>query len=396
MVRKYDVIVVGAGPAGSTAAMKAAEGGADTLIVEKQKLPRFKLCGGNVANWVVLKLNIPEEVLDRKYTSITFCTPPKYEKRNFPVPGAYWGVYRDRFDYHLTKMATEAGAKLKEGVHVTDIIKEGQSVKGVVTSEGEELRADVVIACDGVYSNISKRCGFWDKWFKERGETWKDNVGFCMGVEMKMDSETIEERFGDAYVIFTGKEIAPLGYGWIFPKDGMLSVGVGSAAGMMDRKPSEYLNYFMKHPAAAQFLEGGKVIMRRGAFIPYRRAYTPSFSAGLLVAGDAAGMVSPITGEGIFFAIRAGMDAGLTAAEAVQGRDFSAEFLSRYEQRWMRSIGQNLKFQSQVFEETLGKILKIDNESIRREQYEKGVIEAFLKYIVYVAEHSSKKLEKLT
>ena len=102
-------------------------------------------------------------------------------------------------------------------------------------------------------------------------------------------------------------------------------------------------------------------------------------------------MVSPITGEGIFFSVRAGMDAGSTAAEAVQSGDFSAKFLSRYEERWMRSIGQNLKFQSQVFEETLGKILKIENEPIRREQYEKGVIEAFLKYIAFVAEYSSKK-----
>lgn len=396
MVQKYDVLVIGAGPAGSMAAMKAAEGGAETLIVEKYKLPRFKLCGGNVANWVVVKLDIPEEVLDRKYTSITFCTPPNYEKQNFPVPGAYWGVYRDRFDYHLTETAMNAGAELREGVYAKDVIKKGESAKGIVTSDGEEIRADVVIACDGVYSSLAKKFGLWDKWFREKGETWKDYQGFCMGVEMKMDNDTIEERFGDSYVIFTGKEIAPLGYGWIFPKDGMLSVGVGSAAGMMDKMPAEYLDYFMKHPAAARFLEGGKVVMGRGAFIPYKRAYTPSYSAGLLVAGDAAGMVSPITGEGIFFAVRAGMDAGLTAAEAVQNKDSSASFLSQYEKRWMRSIGKNLEFQSKVFEETIGKILKIEDEAVRREQYEKGVIEAFLRYIAYVAEYSSRKLKKTT
>ncbi len=396
MVQKYDVVVVGAGPAGSMAAMKAAEGGAHTLILEKQRLPRFKLCGGNVANWVVLKLNIPQNVLDRKYTSITFCTPPKYEKQNFPVPGAYWGVYRDRFDYHLAKMAVGAGAELKEGVHVNDVIVEGRSVKGVVTSEGEKIFADVVIACDGAYSRIAKKCGFWDRWFKERGETWLDNMGFCMGVEMEMDNDTIEERFGDSYVIFTGKDIAPLGYGWIFPKDGMLSVGVGSAAGMMNRKPSEYLEYFMRHPAAAQFLEGGEVMLRRGAFVPYRRFFTPSYSTGILVAGDAAGMVSPVTGEGIFFAVRAGMDAGITAAEAVQSKDFSAAFLSKYEERWMNSIGHNLGFQAQVFEETIGKILKMEDKLVQEEQYEKGVIEAFLKYIAYVAEYSTKKSKKTT
>ncbi|MHA1579978.1 MAG: geranylgeranyl reductase family protein [Candidatus Freyarchaeota archaeon] len=294
MVEKYDVLVVGAGPAGSMAAMKAAEGGAETLIVEKQKLPRFKLCGGNIANWVVVKLGIPEEVLDRKYTSITFCTPPKYEKQNFRVPGAYWGVYRDRFDYHLTEMAVKAGAEVRDGIHIRDVIKEGGAIRGVVTGDGEQIHADVVIACDGVYSLIARKSGLWDKWFTERGESWKDNVAFCMGVEMKLDNDIIDKRFEDSYVIFTGKEIAPLGYGWIFPKDGMVSVGVGSAAGMMDKNPHEYLRYFMKHPAAARFLEGGEVVLERGAYIPYRRAFTPSYMAGLLVAGDAAGMVSPI------------------------------------------------------------------------------------------------------
>nr|MDO8076640.1 NAD(P)/FAD-dependent oxidoreductase [Candidatus Freyarchaeota archaeon] len=394
MVEKYDVLVVGAGPAGSMAAMKAAEGGAETLIVEKQKLPRFKLCGGNIANWVVVKLGIPEEVLDRKYTSITFCTPPKYEKQNFPVPGAYWGVYRNRFDYHLTEMAVKAGAEVRDGIHIRDVIKEGGAIRGVVTGDGEQIRADVVIACDGVYSLIARKSGLWDKWFTERGESWKDNVAFCMGVEMKLDNDIIDERFEDSYVIFTGKEIAPLGYGWIFPKDGMVSVGVGSAAGMMDKKPDEYLRYFMKHPAAAQFLEGGEVVLERGAYIPYRRAFTPSYMAGLLVAGDAAGMVSPITGEGVFFAVRAGIDAGVTAAEAVQSKDFSASFLSRYEERWMKTIGTNLEFQSQVFEETIGKILRMSDEALRLKQYEKGVIEAFLKYIAYVAERASRKLKK--
>ena len=394
MVEKYDVLVVGAGPAGSMAAMKAAEGGAETLIVEKQKLPRFKLCGGNIANWVVVKLGIPEEVLDRKYTSITFCTPPKYEKQNFPVPGAYWGVYRDRFDYHLTEMAVKAGAEVRDGIHIRDVIKEGGAIRGVVTGDGEQIHADVVIACDGVYSLIARKSGLWDKWFTERGESWKDNVAFCMGVEMKLDNDIIDERFEDSYVIFTGKEIAPLGYGWIFPKDGMVSVGVGSAAGMMDKKPDEYLRYFMKHPAAAQFLEGGEVVLERGAYIPYRRAFTPSYMAGLLVAGDAAGMVSPITGEGVFFAVRAGIDAGVTAAEAVQSKDFSASFLSRYEERWMKTIGTNLEFQSQVFEETIGKILRMSDEALRLKQYEKGVIEAFLKYIAYVAERASRKLKK--
>ncbi|MHA1579977.1 MAG: hypothetical protein ACTSUQ_10165 [Candidatus Freyarchaeota archaeon] len=96
----------------------------------------------------------------------------------------------------------------------------------------------------------------------------------------------------------------------------------------------------------------------------------------------------------MFFAVRAGLEAGVTAAEAVQSKDFSASFLSQYEERWMKTIGTNLQFQSQVSEETIGKILRMSDEALRLKQYEKGVIEAFLRYIAYVAERASRKLKK--
>ncbi|MGQ9723494.1 MAG: geranylgeranyl reductase family protein [Candidatus Jordarchaeum sp.] len=395
MAHKYDVIVVGAGPAGSMAAMKAAEGGAKTIILEKYRLPRFKLCGGGIANWLVKHLNIPEEVLERQYKVLSFFTPPNYERHDINLGGlGYFGVYRDALDYQLTKLALEKGAELKENTHVEGVVKEEGCVKGVTTKDREKFEGDVVIACDGALSTIAKKCGMWDMWFKEKGETWKDQMCFCVGVEMRLGEKVITERYADSYMIFTGRDIAPMGYAWIFPKRENVSVGLGSMAKTLEKKPTDYMNRFIKNnPIASKLLEGGEVVLKRGAWIPIRNAYKPSYDSGLLIAGDAAGMVSPITGEGVYYAVRAGMDAGVTAAEAVNSGDFSAEFLSAYQERWVKSVGNILDFQDQIFQNTVGKILALEDEKEKDEQYEKGFVEAFNIFVSVIEKYAQQKKE---
>ncbi|MEM3562967.1 MAG: geranylgeranyl reductase family protein [Candidatus Jordarchaeaceae archaeon] len=396
MTRKYDVIVVGAGPAGSMAAMKAAEGGAKTLILEKHRLPRFKLCGGGIANWVVRHLKVPEDVLERQYRVLSFFTPPSYERHDINLGGlGYFGVYRSALDYYLTKLALEKGAELRENTYVDGVIRKEGYIKGVTTKTGEKFEGDVVVACDGALSTVAKKCGMWDVWFREKGETWKDQMVFCLGMEVKLGQKVISERFGDSYMIFTGRDIAPMGYAWIFPKRENVSVGLGSMAKTLERKPTEYMNHFIKNnPVASKLLEGGEVILQKGAWIPIRNAYKPSYTSGLLIAGDAAGMVSPITGEGVYYAVRAGMDAGVTAAEAVNSGDFSAEFLSAYQDRWVKSVGNILDFQDQIFKNTVGKILALEDEKEKDEQYEKGFVEAFNIFVSVIEKYAQQKKEK--
>ncbi len=395
MAQKYDVIVVGAGPAGSMAAMKAAEGGAKTLILEKYKLPRFKLCGGGIANWVIRKLNIPQEVLERQYKVLSFFTPPNYERHDINLGGmGYFGVYRDAFDYELTKIALDKGAELKEKKHVDGVLKEEDYVKGVTTKEGEKYEADVVIACDGALSTVAKNCGMWDTWFKSKEESWKDQMCFCVGVEVKLGEKVITERFGDSYMIFTGRDIAPMGYAWLFPKRENVSVGLGSMAKTLEKKPTYYMDHFLKnHPVASNLLAGGEEVLTRGAWIPIKNAYKPSYDSGLLIAGDSVGMVSPITGEGVYYAVRAGMEAGVTAAEAVNEQNFSAEFLSVYQERWVKSIGGILDFQEQIFQNTVGKILALEDGKEKDEQYEKGFIEAFNIFVSVIEQYAQQKKE---
>jgi digeranylgeranylglycerophospholipid reductase len=344
-------VVVGAGPAGSIAAMTAAKQGVKTLILEKEPLPRYKLCGGAIPNWVVSHLNIPEEILQREYNVLSYFSSPNYNRQDNNLGnGKYFGINRDSFDYHLTRMAVEEGAKLNDKSKVTSVIREHEQVRGVITSEGEKYLTNVVIACDGQLSLISKKCGMWSKWFRKKGEKWQDHTVSCVGVEIKMGKEIIDERFGNSFMFLYGDDIIPSGYAWLFPKRRTISVGIGGIYRNLKKKTTEYLNcLFEKNPIVTEMLKGGEIIKKKGAWIPIQTPYKPSYDAGLLIAGDAASMVSPISGEGILFAIRAGTDAGKAAAEAVIEGDFSADFLSKYQKRWEISIGLTLKFQVQFF-----------------------------------------------
>lgn len=395
-MQKYDVIVVGAGPAGSMAAMKAAQGGAKTLLLERAELPRYKLCGGGVANWIMRKFEIPENIIERVYKNIVTYIPPNYEGQVFPMPGlGYFGVCRDKFDYCLTKMAIKAGAEFKEGINIRDVIVEEGYVKGVVSSDGQVFRGDVIIGCDGAHSIVAKKSGFWKVWFDQKGENWRDHMWFCIGVEVKMDKKIIDERFEDNYLFFTGREVAPLAYGWLFPKRETVSVGLGSFAFSMNKKPWSYMDYFLnKHPVLPKLLEGGEIVLRRGAWLPIRHCQRPSYRNGVLFAGDSAGMVSPISGEGIYYAVRAGLEAGTTAAEAVNNCDFSSDFLSKYEERWLSVIGEQLLYQEKLFLDTVGKALEVKDEKLRHELYEKRLLEAIVGYTQWIIEWILKRKEK--
>lgn len=398
--KKYDVVVVGAGPAGSVAAWRAAENGANTLLIDKFKLPRFKLCGGAVAGWIMKKFDVPEEVVENRGVEMIMCRPPKYKKEKFPTPTPQGLVCRSKFDYWLTEHALNAGVELLDETRVLKVLKEGDTVKGIELENGEKIKSDIVIACDGATSRIARTAGFWEKWFKG-GETWKDYMAFCVGLEMRLDKDLINERFGEGHIwFFLGKKVAPLGYGWVFPKTkiDILSVGLGTFMPTLEKKPTEYIKYFVtEHPIASEMLADAEIVKSCGAYIPYRKAFRPSYANGIMVAGDSAGMVNPINGEGIFYAMRAGQIAGRTAAEAVKEKDFSAKFLKRYEDQWEDKIGKHLDKQAEILQENVGATLKkFEEENItdpdeRDKLFTKSFMEAFIGFIQYHTEYAFKK-----
>jgi len=354
ITEKYDVIVVGTGPSGSVAAMKCAQEGLKTVVLDRQTLPRFKLCGGGIPRWVIEKLEVSEEIIERKTDVMVFMHSPDFEPEELKVPVWQAMVHRDKFDRFLAKSAERAGAELREGVRVLKVIKEQGVVKGVTTARGDIL-ADIVIGCDGAVSTVARTAGFWDKWFKQQGETWKNHMAFCVGSEIKMDEELIIERIGfDRILFFMDPAISPLGYGWIFPKGRSVTVGLLIYSSAIKRNPVERLDYFIrKHPVASKLLENGKAEKTKGAYLPVRHVFRPSYAGGVILAGDSCGMVNALTGEGIIYAVRAGWLAGKIAAKAVEEENFLEDFLKAYEERWYKKIGEKLDKVSKLFEENL-------------------------------------------
>jgi geranylgeranyl reductase family protein len=350
----FDVIVVGAGPAGSMAALHSAKSGANTALLDMKELPREKLCGGGVNAWVIRKLDIPRNIIERTIDRVQVVAGQK------KLPVVPWSeslawrmVMRDKFDYHLTNMAVKAGATLIESTPVESVAVDNKgNVCGVRTKKEGDLRCKVVVGCDGVASITAKTAGFWGKWFDNDIQKWLNRCAYCAEVQYKLPDREIEQRVANTSYIFYERDL--MGYHWIFPKRGLLTVGTGCATTHRKKKPRSYFNDFvLGNPIAKEILKDAKVVGKlKGAYVPFSGTFTPSYNNGVILAGDSAGMVGGVTGEGIYFAVRAGIAAGEVAAKAAMSNNISAQFLSQYEKRWQMEIGRHLDAQACFLRET--------------------------------------------
>jgi len=351
---QFDVIVVGAGPAGSMAALSATNRGAKTALLEMAKLPREKLCGGGVNAWVTKKLNIPNNIIER---TIEQAQVVAGTKKLPPVPWpetiAWRTVMRKKFDNYLTEMAVKAGATLLQSTLVESVILDGSKrVSGVKTANKGVLHSKVTVGCDGVSSVVAKTAGFWAKWFGDDTRRWRDKCAYCTEAHFKLPDKEIDKRVGNTLYLFYERNL--MGYHWIFPKKGILTVGTGCATTQMKKKPLSYFNDFIKeNQIAVEILKGAKILGQvEGAYVPFSGTFTPTYGDGVLLAGDSVGMVGAVTGEGIYFAVRAGIAAGEVAAEAASSNNMSAEFLEKYEKRWRKEFGNLLHIQVKFLNET--------------------------------------------
>jgi digeranylgeranylglycerophospholipid reductase len=209
---------------------------------------------------------------------------------------------------------------------VKDLIIRNGKVSGVIAKhlgKTMEIEADVVIAADGIESNIARMAGLNSLW----------NINdMCSCVQYKMVGVPTDPNYMQFYF---GNEIAPGGYVWIFPNDnGVTSVGIGVRSSK--KTAYEYLNSFI-----SRF--NGKIIEINVGGVPVSGNIKKTYTDGLMVVGDAAGHVNPITGGGIDLAASCAKIAGLVAADAIKSGDTSSKFLKRYEKLWKEEIGDLMK-----------------------------------------------------
>jgi digeranylgeranylglycerophospholipid reductase len=336
---KYDVVVVGAGPAGSMAARAAARSGANVLLLDRRRELGVPVqCGEALSEDPLKDLGIkpdPRWIVGRT-NAVKIVSPSGIAVRisEKKIVGKM-GYILDRkvFDKHLAMLAAKEGADVRVGTVVDGLLMENGKIKGIKAHgiEGRlEFLADVVIVADGVGSRIARWAGF---------NTALKLVDIESGVQFQMVGIDLESSFTMEF--YLGSKIAPGGYAWIFPKgEDMANVGLGVLGSRAERPAIEYLQDFVKRTPG---LQKGKIIEINGGGVPVGGPIKRTVKDNLLIIGDAARQVNALTGGGIDFAMRAGDIAGDVAAKAVAEGNVSEKRLNEYEKRWREKMERSLE-----------------------------------------------------
>jgi digeranylgeranylglycerophospholipid reductase len=343
MKDRYDVIVVGAGPAGSMTAKTAANAGLDVLLIEKrQQIGDPVRCAEGV-NKKYLKEFIqpdPTWISAEVRGSKIYAPDGAMVEMSEELAGAEVGYVLERkvFDRALARDAALAGAEVMVKTRATGLLIEDGFVKGIKAEHMDEkynIRAEIVVGADGVESKVGRWAGI---------DTTLKPKDICTCAQYLMTNIDIDPDFCEFYL---GHKIAPLGYIWVFPKgNNMANVGIGIAGNVSgDVRAKELLDDFVQ-----KRYPGGKVIEFIVGGVPVCGTIERTVANGLMLVGDAARQSDPVTGGGIFNSIWAGDIAGKVAANAIKHSDVSAEFLQEYEVNWRAELGRDLDISLMVKE----------------------------------------------
>lgn len=324
----YDVVVVGAGPAGSRAAYAAARAGARTLLLDRADFPRYKTCGGGLIGPTLASLPQDVEVpVQQRITRASFTIHGRSHVEKRAEDRLLSLVNRAEFDTALLTSATDAGAELRTGVTVTGV-RETADLVTITTSDGE-VRARAVVGADGSASRIGRYAGV---------ELRQVDLG--LEVELTPDPAARVAWSGRVHLDWGP---VPGSYAWVFPKQDVLTVGVIMAKG----KPAETKRYLTDF-VAQQGLSSLPVVRDSGHLTRCRTADSPLGRGRVLVAGDAAGLLEPWTREGISYAVRSGAFAGAVAARVGLGSDSPEEGLASYTRDVERELGTEMRVGQQT------------------------------------------------
>jgi menaquinone-9 beta-reductase len=336
---RYDLLVVGAGPGGSSTAHYASRAGLETLLIDRQEFPRDKVCGDGLMPHATSEISLMglgdwlDEPHHGRFSGFSIYTHTAYLRQGVPpsLNGPYgYVVKRKETDAKLLERALAAGAQFRAGVRATDLLRSpaGDVIGIGATTGGEDLHfeAPLVVAADGVGG------------FASTGMKAHQNAVARRQYYRGVDGPSKEDL-----QVFITKDMNEngAGYGWVFYLgDGRANVGAGVSTGTLartGRNLKDFFERFLEEPQLLRWLKDAEPegpakswSLKMGMWGAKRHAQ------GLMMVGDAGSMVHPISGEGVGYALESGRLAAAWAHEAHARRDFSATVLSGYERQLRR------------------------------------------------------------
>jgi electron transfer flavoprotein-quinone oxidoreductase len=348
---KFEAVVVGAGPAGVAAAINTAKGGMSTVILERGDFPGSKNMFGGIVFTKPTAQIVPEfwktapierRVIDYQYWLLSQDSHVMLGHRNqkFAKDFNSFTALRARFDKWFAQQAEAAGATLINRTTVTGVLKDSNGkINGVTTDRGD-MMADVVIACDGVNSLLSKGAGLHEEWKPE-------DIALAVKETYSLPKERIDERYnlrgdeGVAIQIYGGRKEVYAGF--IYTNKDTISFGMGalmSDLAAYKTRPQDILEWLKSHPSIKPLMEAAALREYTAHLIPEGGYYRVPrlFTNGMMVCGDAAGLVNALNFEGTNFAMSSGKSAGETALDAKKAGSFGADQLVAYRTRLQNSF----------------------------------------------------------